>query len=152
MSKNLKALYSHKSDEWSTPQDLFDRLNAEFNFTLDVSASENNHKCERYYTVADNGLEKSWSGERVFCNPPYSAISEWVAKSWRESFNPNTLVVMLIPARTDTRYFHDYILNRSEIRFIRSRLKFVWGGGTLQETSSAPFPSMLVIFRSAGVK
>ncbi len=82
-------------------------------------------------------------GYRVFCNPPYSEISQWVQKSYEESLKPNTIVVMLIPARTDTKYFHDYIYHRSEIRFVRGRLKF---GGS---KNSAPFPSMIVIFRAA---
>jgi site-specific DNA-methyltransferase (adenine-specific) len=96
--------------------------------------------------MADNGLEKDWSGNRVFCNPPYSNISTWVEKCYREGCKDNTLVVMLIPARTDTRYFHDYILHRAEVRFVRGRLKF--GDGK----NSAPFPSMLVIFRGAKVR
>lgn len=86
-------------------------------------------------------------GNRVFCNPPYgSEIGKWVEKSYREGCKDNTLVVMLIPARTDTRYFHDYILHRSEIRFVSGRLKF--GDGK----NSAPFPSMVVIFRGAKVR
>lgn len=83
-------------------------------------------------------------GQRVFVNPPYGTeISKWVEKSYREGIKDNTLVVMLIPARTDTKYFHDFILHRSEIRFIKGRLKFGEGN------NSAPFPSMLVIFRGA---
>ena len=83
-------------------------------------------------------------GQRVFVNPPYGTeISKWVEKSYREGIKDNTLVVMLIPARTDTKYFHDFILHRSEIRFVKGRLKFGEG------KNSAPFPSMLVIFRGA---
>lgn len=85
-------------------------------------------------------------GERVFVNPPYSEISDWVEKAYRETKNDNTLVVMLIPSRTDTRYFHNYIYQRTEIRFVKGRLKF--GDGK----NSAPFPSMLVIFRGANLK
>ena len=84
-------------------------------------------------------------GDRVFCNPPYSAIGKWVEKAYRETRNDNTLVVLLIPARTDTRYFHDFIYNRAEIRFVKGRLKFG------QSKNSAPFPSMVVIFRGAYV-
>ena len=84
-------------------------------------------------------------GELVFCNPPYSQIAKWVQKCYEESIKPGTVVVLLIPARTDTKYFHDYILHRSEIRFIKGRLKF--GGGKY----NAPFPSMVVIFRAAGM-
>ena len=140
---NLTGCFSHKSDEWATPQALFDELNKEFNFNLDPCATKDNHKCDKYYTMQENGLTQNWGGCRVFCNPPYSQISEWVEKAFRESKNDNTLVVLLIPSRTDTRYFHNFIYNRAEIRFVKGRLKF--GDGK----NSAPFPSMLVIFRGA---
>lgn len=152
-----KVLFSSKSDEWETPQDLFDELNKEFNFTLDVCATEINAKCKKYYTKEDNGLFKSWFNEIVFCNPPYSQISAWVKKSCYESiwsltkcisatgglcaFAPT--VILLIPARTDTKWCHDYIYNKAEIRFIKGRLKFS------NSKNSAPFPSMIVIFRDS---
>lgn len=137
------VLFSSNSDEWATPQEMYDRLNDEFCFTLDAAATEDNHKCERYYTMAQDGLNQDWGGEHVFVNPPYSQISRWVEKAYREGMKDNTVVVMLIPSRTDTKYFHNYILHRSEIRFIKGRLKF---GGT---KNNAPFPSMVVIFRGA---
>ena len=139
-----KALFSSNSDEWATPQEIFDSLNAEFHFTLDAAATAENHKCERYYTAEQNGLKQSWGGESVFLNPPYSQIAKWVEKAYREGTKDNTVVVMLIPARTDTRYFHNYILHRSEIRFIKGRLHFN------ESKNNAPFPSMVVIFRGAG--
>lgn len=89
------------------------------------------------------GVTASWQGETVFCNPPYSDIATWVKKCHDEGCKPNTTVVMLIPSRTDTRYFHNYIYQRSEIRFIKGRLKFG------ESKNSAPFPSMIVIFRGA---
>lgn len=139
---NTAGMFSSKTDEWSTPQDFFDELNKEFNFTLDPCATPENAKCEKYYTKEDDGLKQDWSGETVFCNPPYGrAIKDWVKKCYEESKKPNTTVVMLIPARTDTSYFHDYIYHKAkEIRFIRGRLKF----GNAK--NSAPFPSMVVIF------
>lgn len=137
------ALFSSKSDEWSTPQDVFDQLNCEFQFDLDPCATENNHKTDYYFTVEQNGLVQDWSGHKVFCNPPYSAIDKWVEKAFRESRHDYTTVVLLIPARTDTRYFHNFIYNRSEIRFIKGRIKFG------HSKNSAPFPSMVVIFRGA---
>lgn len=140
-----KALFSSNSDEWATPQEIFDELNNEFGFTLDVCATDDNHKVDRYFTQAENGLIQSWGGYIVFCNPPYSNISEWVKKAYYESFKPNTLIVMLIPARTDTKYFQEYIYHRSEIRFIKGRLKFG------NSKTSAPFPSMIVIFRAGGL-
>lgn len=140
---NLKGVFSRKSDEWSTPQEVFDSLDAEFHFTLDPCATDENHKCECYYTKAKDGLTKNWEGHRVFCNPPYSEIAKWTEKCYREGCKDNTIVVMLIPSRTDTRYFHNFILNRAEIRFVKGRLRF---SGS---TGSAPFPSMIVIFRGA---
>ena len=136
-----KALFSHKSCEWSTPKELFDQLDAEFHFELDVCATSENAKCSRYYTVADDGLSKPWDAETCWCNPPYGTlVSAWVAKA-AQSANEGRTVVMLLPARTDTRWFHDYIYGHAEIRFIRGRLKF---GGS---KNAAPFPSMIVIFK-----
>jgi len=141
---NLEAIFSHKSDEWTTPQKFFDELNQEFHFDLDAAADDVNHKCDRYFTAKQDGLTQNWGG-RVFCNPPYSDIARWVAKAFYETRNDNTLVVMLIPSRTDTKYFHNYIYGRSEIRFVKGRLKFG------ESKNSAPFPSMLVIFRGANI-
>lgn len=140
---NTQVMFSSKSDEWSTPQEVFDKLNNEFNFNLDPCSTELNHKCSNYYTKESDGLSKNWGGYRVFVNPPYSQIGEWVKKAYYEGCKDNTIVVLLIPSRTDTKYFHNYILNRSEIRFIKGRLKFG------DSKNSAPFPSMIVIFRGA---
>lgn len=139
---NTELMFSSKSDMWSTPQDFFDKLNDEFQFNLDPCATPENAKCKKFYTEKDNGLMKDWGGYRVFCNPPYGRIlKKWVEKAYNEAQKPDTLVVMLIPARTDTSYFHNYIYNNAkEIRFIRGRLKFG------DSTNSAPFPSMVVIF------
>ena len=139
----LAPLMSSKDMTWTTPQDFYDELNKEFNFTLDPCASVKNTKCVYFYTEEDDGLSKDWEGKTVFCNPPYGrAIKDWVKKCSDESKKPHTTVVMLIPARTDTRYFHDYIYQKEnvEIRFIKGRLKFG------EATNSAPFPSMVVIF------
>ena len=134
-------MFSSKTDQWSTPQDFYDKLNNEFHFTLDPCADEYNHKCEKYYTEKDDGLKQDWSGETVFVNPPYGrAIKDWVQKSYDESQKYNTKVVMLIPARTDTKYFHKYIYHKAEIRFVEGRLKFG------DSKNSAPFPSMVVVF------
>ncbi len=129
------------------PPTFFEEVNKEFHFNLDPCSTDENHKCDKYYTIEDDGLSKDWSGHNVWCNPPYGReIGKWVEKCYREGHKDNTLVVMLIPARTDTKYFHDYILHRAEIRFVPGRLKF--GDGK----NSAPFPSMLVIFRGAKVR
>ena len=141
-----EVLFSRQSDEWATPQELFDELDREFHFNLDPCATEENHKCEKYFTKEDDGRKKSWGGAVVFCNPPYSEIDKWVQKAWYESRQDNTVVVLLIPARTDTRYFHNYILNRAEVRFVKGRITFG------EAKNHAPFPSMIVIFRGAEVK
>jgi site-specific DNA-methyltransferase (adenine-specific) len=137
--------FSSATDNWSTPQYLFDALNKEFHFTLDPCADSSNHKCEKYYTKEQDGLAQDWSGEIVFCNPPYGReIGKWVKKSYDEVYNGTCeCVVMLIPARTDTRWFHDWIYHKAEIRFIKGRLKFNDG------KSAAPFPSMVVIYRAS---
>lgn len=136
-------MFSNKSDEWSTPQTLYNKLDAEFHFNLDPCANEENHKCENYYSKSDDGLIREWGGYRVFCNPPYSGIKEWCEKAYNEvSYGDCELVVMLVPARTDTKWFHEWCYGKAEIRFIKGRLKF--GGAT----NNAPFPSILVIYRN----
>lgn len=141
-----ETLFSRKSDEWETPQDLFDTLNEEFHFDLDPCATVQNRKCWDYITAHQDGLKADWGGCRVYCNPPYSHVSEWVEKCYREGHKDHTLVVVLLPARTGTRWFHDYVQHRAEVRFIRGRLRFG------ESKNSAPFDSMLVIFRGPGVK
>lgn len=143
--KNLKVMLSSVDMTWGTPQKFFDELNQEFNFDLDPCASPETAKCKLYYTKETDGLTKNWGGYTVFCNPPYGKeIKDWVKKSYEESKKENTTVVMLIPARTDTKYFHEYIFGKSEIRFIKGRLKFE---GKQIGSGSAPFPSMLVIYK-----
>lgn len=139
---NSKVMFSSKTDDWATPPAFFQELDKEFHFNLDPCADENNHKCDKYFTVAENGLLQAWGGWRVFCNPPYGReIGKWVEKAYRENQEHGNLVVMLLPARTDTKWFHDFIYNVAEIRFIRGRLKFG------DSKNSAPFPSMVVIYR-----
>jgi site-specific DNA-methyltransferase (adenine-specific) len=139
-----KGLMSSNTSEWSTPQVLFDRLNAEYHFTLDPCSTHENAKCAKHYTIAEDGLRQSWQGERVFMNPPYGrAIKDWICKARVTSSCVGTLVVGLLPARTDTEWFHQYIYNlpNVQIEFLRGRLKF---GGC---KNSAPFPSMLVVWK-----
>lgn len=136
----LDVHYSSKSVEWETPQDLFDKLNEEFCFTLDACASKENAKCERYFTVKENGLAQGWFGESVWVNPPYGRhIAKWIEKAATE---PSKVTVMLIPARTDTKAWHNFIFGNAEVRFLKGRLKF---NG---HKNSAPFPCAVVIFRS----
>ena len=149
-SKN-SALFSSKKMDWCTPQTFFDTLNAEFRFTLDAAATDKTAKCGTYYTPEDCGLEGEWDvgGGAVFCNPPYGReIGKWVKKAYEEAGKGLT-VVLLIPARTDTSYFHDYIYGKAQIRFVRGRLKFTDDSG--REPHPAPFPSMVVIYNGKGV-
>lgn len=137
------VMFSSLSDDWATPQDVFDRLDWFFHFTLDPCADHVNHKCKKYYTKEVNGLIQDWAGEIVFCNPPYgrTATGDWAKKCFEESKKPRTIICLLIPARTDTKWFHKYCSGGSNrIIFIKGRLKF--GNGK----NSAPFPSMIVIY------
>lgn len=139
---NSKAMYSSNSSEWETPQDLFDRLNSEFHFTLDAAATAENAKCTRFFDIEIDGLKQFWDGDAVWCNPPYGRdVWKWVKRAFDTHWVNDNTIVMLLPARTDTRWFHRYIYGKAEIRFLRGRLKF---SGS---KNSAPFPSMIVIFR-----
>lgn len=138
---NTELIFSSKSDLWETPQILFDQLDHEFHFSLDVCALPENAKCEKYYTPEQDGLLQPWYGI-CWCNPPYGrGIGKWVKRAHDYAANGVT-TVMLLPARTDTKWFHDYILNpQREVRYIRGRLKFG------KAKNNAPFPSMIVIFK-----
>ena len=136
-----ETLFSKATSEWETPQELFDSLDFWHHFTLDAAATPENTKCRKYFTAEDDALRQSWAGETVWCNPPYGRqIGAWVEKAYAESRKPGTTVVMLLPARTDTAWFHDYAL-KGKVEFLRGRVKF--GGAA----NNAPFPSILVIFR-----
>jgi len=140
--KTQKTMFSSKSDEWATPQWIFDLLNEIQEFTLDPAATKENHKCPHYFTQEEDGLTKDWGGHHVFINPPYSRgnLKRWIQKAYEEGLKPNTSVVMLIPARTDTKYFHDYVLKAKEVCFVKGRITFVGA------EHGAPFPSMMVVF------
>ena len=137
---NTDAMFSIKTDLWETPQEFFNTMDKEFHFNLDVCALPENAKCAAYYTPEMDGLAQPWYG-RCWCNPPYGReIGRWVEKA-SESATYGALVAMLLPARTDTRWFHDYILGKAEVRFLRGRLKFG------NSKNNAPFPSMVVVFK-----
>lgn len=140
---NTDVMFSSRTDLWETPQDFFDKLDAEFHFTVDVCAIPENAKCKRFYTPEMDGLSQPWEGV-CWCNPPYGrhVVDKWVKRAW-DSSAAGATVVMLLPARTDTEWFHKYIYkqNRVELRFVRRRLKFG------NSKSGAPFPSMVVVFR-----
>lgn len=143
MSGFTTGMKSSITSEWATPKDLFAMLDSEFGFDLDVASTDENALCEKHYTKADDGLSKPWSGT-VWCNPPYGReIGKWVKKA-AES-NQGGITVLLVPARTDTAWWHDWIAGHaSEIRFIRGRLKFG------ESKKSAPFPSAIVVYDKRG--
>ena len=143
-----KGIFSSQSSEWETPQDFYDELNKEFQFLLDPCCTYKNKKCASYYTKNDDGLDRSWSWAcAIFMNPPYGrGIGKWIKKAYEESQKGCT-VVCLVPARTDTAWFHNYCL-KGEIRWIRGRLYFKDQNG---KTGRAPFPSMIVIFKKKSV-
>ncbi len=139
---NTELMFSSKDQTWETPIDFFKKIDEEFNFNLDPCCMKETAKCKRYFTPEDDGLLQDWSGHNVFMNPPYGREqSKWIEKAYCESKKDNTLVVCLIPSRTDTKIWHDVIFPNAEVRFVKGRLKF--GDGS----NSAPFPSALVIFK-----
>jgi phage N-6-adenine-methyltransferase len=127
------------TDVWATPQWLFDALNKEFGFTLDPCSDGTNAKCKKFFTPTENGLLRDWKTDTVFMNPPYSEVDAWMRKAYG-SAQEGATVVCLIPARTDTQWWHEYVM-KAEIRFIKGRLKF----GDAE--NSAPFPSAIIVFR-----
>lgn len=138
------AALSSSREDWETPQEFFNALNARFHFDIDAAASHHNAKLAHYWTIEDDALKQNWGGKRVYVNPPYNRhLREWVAKASEESKKAGTLIVMLIPARTDTSYFHDFIYKKARVEFLRGRLKYELNGSPRE---AAPFPSMLVIW------
>lgn len=136
-----KILFSSERDNWETPEDLFNKLNKEFEFTIDVASSDDNYKVKRHYTIKEDGLKQNWDNEIVWCNPPYGReIEKWVEKAVTSKVKT---AVLLLPARTDTRWFHKWLYNNKnvDIRFLKGRIKFVGG------QHSAPFPSMVCIIK-----
>ena len=139
---NTKLHFSSATDKWSTPQDLFDKLDEIYHFDLDVCADKTNFKCEKYYSESNNGLVQTWhkDGKKIWMNPPYGrGIIDWIRKAYLESLFFECVVVCLLPARTDTKWFHD-LCTHGNITFLRGRLKFG------KNKNAAPFPSMIVIF------
>ena len=136
-----KVLFSSNCQEWETPDDLFEELDKEFHFTLDPCATLENAKCAVFYSKETNGLLQDWR-QRVFCNPPFGKnVGQWVEHAyWNVALGYADVVVCLLPARTDTKWFHDYCL-KGEVRFIRGRLRFKGA------KNPAPFPSIVVVFR-----
>ncbi len=134
------SLFSQVTTEWSSPDNVYLGLHAEFGFELDVCATKENARCKCYFTKTENGLKQPWKGV-CWMNPPYGrVIDKWVEKAFESARSGYALVVCLLPVRSDTKWWHRYVL-RGEIRFLKVRLRF--GGAK----NSAPFPSAVVIFR-----
>lgn len=134
----MSVHFSSKTDLWYTPEDFFKKYDENYNFTLDVCATDENAKCENYFTEEIDGLSQDWKGV-CWMNPPYGrTIKQWMKKAYESSLNGAT-VVCLVPSRTDTNWWHEYAM-KGEIEFIKGRLKF---GGS---KNSAPFPSAVVVF------
>lgn len=144
MNSGLNAKTAN-SDEWTTPDKFFDQLDAEFGFTIDVAATKENAKVGRYFTQEEDGLKQNWGGHRVWCNPPYSGIVDWVNKAHDEA--KDALIVMLLPVRTDTDWFHSLLNAGVEIRWLRKRVKFEFEG---KVAGSPRFASLLAIWRPFG--
>lgn len=151
MSKKKKSLnpviFSNKSDEWETPQDLFDKINKIIEFNLDAAASAINKKCEQYFSIVEDSLKQTWSGN-VWLNPPYSVSDKFIKKAYDEVYvNKNAKnCVILIPSRTDTKYFQNYCCKGERIIFIKGRLRFN------NSPTSAPFPSCLIFFGELSIE
>ena len=135
--------YNGNGREWETPPEIFEPLNEEFKFTLDPCATSKNAKAARYFTEKDNGLAQSWFGQRVFMNPPYGKeIYAWTRKAREES--SGALIVGLLPASTDLRWWHEDVVDHAEIRFIRGRVRFLTDG---PYRASGFFASVIVIWQ-----
>lgn len=149
-NKTTKLMFSSNSNEWGTPLSFYNKLDSIFHFTLDPAATKALAKCSNFFTKEDDGLSKDWSGNIVFCNPPYGrGIKHWIKKGFEEGKKEDTVVVMLVPARTETKYFMDYCWHAKEIMFVKGRLTFENEDG---KTNAAPFPSMVVVFDGEHVK
>lgn len=144
----IKARPITQKDRWRTDLKLFKPLNDEFGFTLDPCCEADSALCKKYYTEKEDGLIQDWQGEVVYCNPPYSNgnIDRWMEKCYMESLKPNTTVVALIPVSTSSRWWHSFIMNKTEVRYIERRVKFVGAKGT------APFSSAIVVWGRTGAK
>ena len=154
---NTDVMFSKESDCWGTPKEFYAKLNAEYRFTLDAAADGSNHLCDRWLGpggLCDDGLSVDWGGERVWLNPPYSLATEFLAHAVKQSNENEVGSVILLPSRTDTRWFHNYVWYSAyqkphpwvkSLNFIKGRLKFV----STKEAApnSAPFPSLLVTLR-----
>jgi phage N-6-adenine-methyltransferase len=149
VNKQLAESNGHENkDKWRTPDWLFNKLDQEFGFTLDPCCEIESALCEKYFTPVENGLIRSWQNETVFVNPPYSRenIGIWVRKCYVESLKENTIVVALLPVSTSAKWWHEWVVNKCEVRFIERRVRFK------NAPYTAPFSSVVVVYGSSGIK
>ena len=140
-----KVEKSLNSTVWGTPPEVFDPINNEFRFTIDVCAIAENSKCKRFFSPEENGLKQDWSNEVCWCNPPYgNEVPKWCKKALSESKRGAT-TVLLIPCKTNTNWWHELVIPFSEVRFLRGRVKFIQNG--IQSTQALPWPLAFVIYR-----
>lgn len=140
-----KTMFSKASDNWTTPKEFYEKWNKSYHFTLDPCATDENHLCDKYFTIKTDGLKQDWSADVAFVNPPYSQSKLWIKKAYEES-KRGAIVVMLLPARTDTKVWHEYIFTyAASIIFVKGRLKF---NGS---KNCAPFPSAVIVFDQSRV-
>lgn len=138
-------LFTSESDEWETPNELVAWLAQSFAFTLDPCCTPGTAKAARFFTREDDGLAQSWAGERVWMNPPYSKVGDWMRKAYESAQTDRATVVCLVAARTDTRWWQDWVQGKAnEIQFLAGRVSFKRPG---KDANTAPFPSALVIYR-----
>lgn len=141
-----KVEKSLKSIEWGTPPEIFNPINEEFDFTLDVSAIKSNTKCDKFFTPEEDGLKQKWDNETCWCNPPYGRqVKDWCIKA-KEQTKKGTTTVLLIPCKTNTNWWHDIVIPHAEIRFLRGRVKFLLPDGQ-QTTQALPWSLAFVIYR-----
>ena len=150
MNENARNVsFSSENEQWETPEEIFVAIEKflKIKFTLDPCAEDKTAKCEKYYTIDDDGLSKGWGGEIVFVNPPYSIKKTpiWMNKSMLEGLKENTTVVCLIPARTHTRWWHNYTMRAKEVILIKGRIHFLKEG---EHMAAAPFPSAVLVFEN----
>jgi phage N-6-adenine-methyltransferase len=143
--KQTDTIFKSNTAEWGTPQDLFDRLNEEFQFDVDVCATADNKKVFHFFDRVDDGLKQEWKGV-CWCNPPYGRnVGDWLRKAYHSALRGATVVV-LVPARTDTRWWHQWVEGKATVRFIQGRLRFE-GGEKYSVREAAPFPSAILVYR-----
>jgi len=152
LNKEVYSRTRNTVDDWQTPKYFYELLNEKFRFTLDPCTDKDNWlDTGKYYTIEDNGLEQDWKGERVFVNPPFSQIKDkkdrkgWVWKCYNEGIKENTFVVLILPSRTDTKYWHDHIMKANEILFCKGRVNFLLNGE--KPENGATFPLAVIIFK-----